>query len=250
MDGFRFSSVAHLESPADRVATNLDSLREGIEFAGRDSLFHHLTRISIRYRRVADLPSNDFARWVGTALQDRETSERLAFAGASLLEPIESHRSALLRVLADVPARRRRQEAAEEASFHFVRSVSIRAPLDIMVPTPELIVDVWPQLDPASVFYHLVEATVLGPEEDGLLGWLRAHGAAGMADSAAELAGTGRSLARLQRDLGARWRRQLIPKRLVDRMEAPEELRKEEARAAVVRLAERLRSTSENRSKS
>jgi uncharacterized protein DUF5752 len=245
MERFRFSSVAHLESPVGRVATNLDSLREGIEFSGLDSLFHHLTRVSLRHPHAGDLAANDFARWVGTALQDRETAERLAFVGATLLSPLETMRTSLLDVLGSVPARRRRQEAAEEASFHFVRAVSVRAPLGLEAASPAEIVGIWPRLDLASVFYHLIEATARGPEEDALLPWLRANGANAMADSAVRLAGTGRTLARLHRDLGTRWRRLLIPSRLVDRLEAPEEIRREQARLAVARLAGRLRSTPE-----
>jgi Family of unknown function (DUF5752) len=249
MERFRFSSVAHLESPVGRVATNLDSLREGIEFAGLDSLFHHLTRVSLRHPHAGDQPANDFARWVGTALQDRETAERLAFVGATLVSPLETLRTSLLDVIASVPARRRRQEAAEEAAFHFVRSVSVRAPLGLEASDPAELVGIWPRLDLASVFYHLIEATVHGPEEDALLRWLRESDANAMADSAERLASTGRTLSRLHRDLGTRWRRILIPSRLVDRLEAPEEVRREQARLAVARLAGRLRSKSERGSK-
>ena len=239
---FRFSSVAHLESPVGRTATSLEMLKEGIESVGSDSIFHHVTRISIRYGRAGDLPANDFARWIGAALQDRETSEQLAFVGAQPLAPLETVRAALLGVLERVPARRRRAEVSEESAFHFVSSRSVRAPLGLEASGPGSVVDRWAELDLGSVFYHLIESRVLGPEEDVLASWLRDHDAEGLAKSAEELTATGRPLARLHRDIGARWRRKLIARRLVDRLDTPEEVRRTEARAAVVRLAGRLRS--------
>ena len=240
---FQLSSVAHLESPAGRAATSLDTLRNGIQAADVAVIFHHVTRVAIRHAGARDLPANDFARWVGTVLRDPETAEHLAFAGSRPLAPLEEVRGLMLGALGRVPARRRQQEAPEEAAFHFVRARSIPAPLGLEISEPTELVERWPDVDLAAMFYHLIETPLLGPERDRLVPWLRARGAERLAKVATELAESGRPLARLHRDLGARWRRVLIPNRLVRRLDASEETRREEARAAVTRLAERLRPT-------
>ncbi len=238
---FQLWSIAHLESPAGRAATSLEALRAGIEAADPEVIFHHVTRIAIRHPGARDLPPNDFARWTGTALQDQEIAERLAFAGSRPLEPLEEVRASLLGVLAKAPARRLRLEAPEEAAFHFVRSRTILAPLALAPQDPKELVEHWREVDLGAAFYHLIEAPLLGPEGDRLVPWLRACGAGSLAQAAEDLASSGRPLARLHRELGVRWRRIQIPDRLARRLETPEEARQAEARAAMARLAGRLR---------
>lgn len=244
---FHFSTVAHLELPAGWVATDLDGLSEGIAEVPADSLFNHVTRIGARHPRARDLPANDFARWVGTALQDPETAERLAFAGAQPIRPIEDLRAALVAILGSVPKRRRSESVPESAAFHFVRARSIVAGLALEAGEPERIVDLWEGVDLAAVFYHLVEARVIGPKADDLCLWLRARGAQSMAEGAEALSSAGLPLARLRREIAVRWRRALIPRRVVRRAEVPEEVRRSEERAAAARLAGRLRGTPRER---
>lgn len=240
-DAFELISVTHLESPASWAATTIDSLIDGIAAADDRVLFHHVSRIPLRYENSRDLPANDFSRWVRTALQDPETAEYLAFAGSPSLTPYNELRAGLLRALERVPSRRRRQEAPEEATFHFLRAVSVTAPLGITLREPHDLTVHWHAIDRAALFYHLIEAPLLGPESASLFGWLRARGAAGLAGTAEELASTGRPLAVLQRELGSRWRRRLLTNRLVRRLESSEERRQAEAREVMVRLAGRLR---------
>lgn len=243
-DAFPLYSVAHLETPASRAATTFGALIDGIAAADERILFHHVALIPLRFENARDLPANDFARWVRTALQDPETAEQLAFAGAPSLTPLEEVRRALLDALRRTPEPHRRREAPEEAAFHFIRASTVTAPLGVSLETPDDIVARWPTIDRASLFYHLIEAPLLGPPSADLAAWLRARGAGGLARSAAELAAAGRPLAILQRDLGARWKRRLIPNRFVRRLEASETERREEARRAMARLAGRLRGTS------
>ena len=238
---FPLVSVSHLESPASRSAITIDSLIEGIAIVDERVLFHHVARIPLRFENARDLPANDFSRWVRTSLQDPETAEHLAFAGSPSLAPLQELRRALLHTLQRVPARRRRQEAPEEAAFHFLRATSITAPLDVVLREPHDLTVHWAGIDRACLFYHLIEAPLLGPESASLAPWLRECGAVGLARTAEDLAATGRPLGALQRELGSRWRRRLLPNRLVRRLEAPEEIRQAEAHEAILRFAGRLR---------
>jgi hypothetical protein len=239
--GFHFSTVAHLEYPAGAIATDLRTLREGIREVPPESLFQHTTRVAVRHPRARDLPPNDFASWTGVALQDQETAERLASAGAQPLLPLEELRASLLQILDDVSGRRSKEAVAGAAAFHFVSARGVKAPLGLVAEAPEQVVDLWSQVEPQAAFYHLVEARLLGPEEDDLILWLRARGANSLADSAEARARGGVPLLRLHREVGARWKRSLIPARLVRRTEEPESARREEARVVVARFAERLR---------
>ncbi len=239
--GFAFSTVAHLELPAGFVATDLSTLRSGIAAVPPESLFYHTTRVAVRHPRAQDLPPNDFARWVGVALQEPETAERLASAGVQPLAPLEEVRTALLRILDDAKGKRRPEAVSEPAAFHFVSARSVKAPLGLVAGEPEQVVDLWSQVDPAAAFYHLVESPVLGPPEDDLVLWLRARGAKRLAEYAVSRTQGGMPLLRLHREVGARWRRSLIPARLIRRTEESESARRQEARAVVARFAGRLR---------
>jgi len=237
---FPFSTVAHLEYPAGHSASDLPSLREGIASVPPESLFFHVTRVSLRHPRARDLPPNDFANWTASALQEPEIAERLAFAGAQPLAPLEELRASLLRIL-DEASKKRAETAAQGAAFHFISARSVKADLGLVAEEPEQVVHLWPRIDFASAFYHLVEARVLGPAEDDLVAWLRRAGAARIADPAEELTGGGLPLMRLHREIAARWRRSLIPARLLRRAEEPDAARRQDARAVVARFAGRLR---------
>jgi hypothetical protein len=62
-----------------------------------------------------------------------------------------------------------------------------------------------------------------------------------MADSAEQVVRSSRPLNILLKEVGSRWRRSMIGRRLIERAEAPELERQREARAAMARLAGRLR---------
>ncbi|HEY2924132.1 MAG TPA: DUF5752 family protein [Candidatus Eisenbacteria bacterium] len=238
---FHFSTVAHLEYPAGPVATDLATLRDGIASVQPESLFYHITRVAVRHPRARDLPPNDFANWTGVALQDPETAERLALSGAQPLVPLEELRASLVRILDEVRGRKRPEAVAEAAAFHFISARSVKAPLDLVAEEPEQVVELWSHVDASAAFYHLVEARVLGVEEDDLVIWLHRRGAQRLAECAESLTLGGMPLLRLHREIGARWRRSLIPSRLVRRTEESESVRRQEARAVVARFAGRLR---------
>ena len=238
---FRFVSVAHLEAPAGLVAASMDALRESIERAPDDAIFQHVTRLSIRHPHARDLPGNDFARWVRSALQAPEAAERLAFAGSDHSRPIAEVRASLLAALERVPARDRRREAAEEGIFHLISSRSVRVPLDLEVATPMDLIGLWPQLDPAAVFYHLIEAPARGDMDSSLVIWLERQGAKAMARAAGEEVAEGRPLERLRRELGARWRRSQIGRRIAEKAGTSEAERRRDATETMARLAGRLR---------
>lgn len=240
---FRFFTPTTLESPAGVSAWDLDSLRAGIESVPAACLFHHVLRIPARFPAVRDLPEHDFARWVDDALQLPEMSERLAFVGSASVASLDRLRADLLAVLDRASPGDRRREAADGSSFHFVLARTVLVPLDVEASDPSAVIDVWPSLDLASTFLHLVEATYFEWSDKALIPWLHSRGATGMANAAASLVAAGLPLARLHRDVRTRWRRLMIGRRLAERVEAPEEVRRREARQAIARLAERLRSS-------
>ena len=244
---FSFVTVAHLEAPAGLSATSFDTLREGIERAPDDSIFQHVTRNIARHPHARDLAGNDFSRWVRAALQAPEAAERLALAGSDPSRPIPEVRAELAAAIERVPARDRRREAAEDATFYFVRAVSVLVPLGSQARTPADVVELWPQLDASSVFYHLIEALHRGDTGASLAAWLRAEGAKGMARAVEEEVAEGRPLERLRRDLGGRWRRSQIGRRVAEKAGAPESERRRDATATIARLAERLREEGEAR---
>jgi hypothetical protein len=238
---FEFHTPAALEVPAGREAHDLEGLREGIASVARESLLQHVTRMPVRHPHARDVPENDFARWVGDALQLPEVSERLAFVGSAPASPLEDLRASLLAVLDRVPPKDRKRESADGASFHFIESRLVLAPLDIRTAQPSEVIEVWPWIDLHAAYYHLVEAPLLERSEHALIPWLRERGATGLADSAEQVVRSGRPLQFALKEIGNRWRKSQIGRRLLQRAEAPELERQREARAAMARLAGRLK---------
>ncbi|HEU5310824.1 MAG TPA: DUF5752 family protein [Candidatus Eisenbacteria bacterium] len=245
---FEFLTPAALEVPSKAVAQDLEALRGGIASVPSASLLQHVTRIPVRHPHARDVPENDFARWVGDALQLPEVSERLAFAGSSPATSLEDLRGSLLAVLDSVPAKERKREAAEGAAFHFIEVRLVLAPLEVRAAQPGEVIEIWPWIDLPAAFYHLVEAPLVGRAEHALIPWLRARGASGLAESAEQVVSSGRPLQFALKEIGNRWRRSQIGRRLLQRAEAPELERQREARAAMVRLAGRLKGGKQNSS--
>lgn len=238
---FTFLTPSPLECPAGQVAVDIQSLRDGIAAASDASLFQHVTRMPVRFPHARDVPENDFARWVGDVMQLPEVSERLAFVGSASCAHFGQLRDSLLEVLDRVPPKDRKREAPEGAAFHFLEAYSVLAPLGVDVTSAAEVIEVWPWIDLGSAFYHLVEAPLHGTTEHALIPWLREHGGKSMADSAQQVVSSSRPLAILLKEVGSRWRRSMIGRRLIERAEAPELERQREARAAMARLAGRLR---------
>ena len=246
-EAFTFYTPSPLESPAGHDATDIQSLRDGIAACSDASLFQHVTRMPVRFPHARDVPENDFARWTGDVMQMPEVSERLAFMGSAVTTEFGELRAALLGVLDQVPPKEKRREAPEGAHFHFLEAHSVLAPLGVEARTAGEVIEVWPWIDLASAFYHLVEAPLRGKHEHALIPWLREHGGKTMADSAEQLVRSSRPLNILLREVGSRWRRSMIGRRLIERAEAPELERQREARAAMARLAGRLRGRGNSR---
>ena len=238
---FEFFTPAALEMPAGKGAHDLEGLRDGIASVSRESLLQHVTRMPVRHPHARDVPENDFARWVGDALQLPEVSERLAFAGSTPTTSLEELRGSLLAVLDRVPPKERKRESADGAAFYFIESHLVLAPLDVRSAQPSEVIEAWPWIDLHAAFYHLVEATLLDRREHALIPWLREHGATGLAESAEQVVCSGRPLRSALREIGNRWRRSQIGRRLLQRAEAPELERQREARAAIARFAGRLK---------
>lgn len=246
-ESFEFFTPAALEMPAGPVAYDLEGMRAGIASVAPASLFQHVTRMPVRFPHARDIPENDFARWVGDALQLPEVSERLAFAGSSPTGSLEDLRASLLAVLDRVSGRDRKREVSDGAAFHFIESRLVLAPLGFRAAEPSQVIEIWPWIDLSAAFYHLVEAPLMDRMDHALVPWLRERGAAGLADPAEQVVCSGRPLQFALRDIGSRWRRSQIGRRLLQRAEAPELERQREARAAIARLAGRLKGGGDGR---
>jgi hypothetical protein len=112
-EAFIFHTPSPLESPAGQVATDIQSLRDGIAACSDASLFQHVTRMPVRFPHARDVPENDFARWVGDVMQMPEVSERLAFVGSASTLDFGELRGSLLGVLDRVQPKERKREAPE-----------------------------------------------------------------------------------------------------------------------------------------
>jgi hypothetical protein len=233
--------VVHLVRPTGARAANLQELREGISEAPAGSLFHHAVQPPLRAPSAEEPGPDDFSAWLGGVLQDRETAERVSLAVQHAPASAEALRAALLAALDRLPEPDRRARVAPTGGeFVFLTVDSVPIPTGFRAESPAELADLLAEADPSAWFYHLIEQPWFAAGRHPLADWLRAHGAARLADWIAEESAEGHAPAALRRRVLRRWRRSRIGARLADAAAAPDAERREAGRAAVASLVRRI----------
>jgi hypothetical protein len=192
-------------------------------------------------------PPDDFSHWVHGVVQDRETAERMAFALQTSCDSPEMLREGLLDVLAPMSeATRRRRDAPEDGAFVFLDVDSVRVPTAHVVDLPSALMEHIDQLPLAVLFYHAVEQPWMDPEAPSLALWLESHGEPKLAQRLVGALQSGKSLADLRRQLVRQYRQSRLGRRLADAALASDDMRREEGRRAMQRLARRLTTSQES----
>jgi len=243
MADFELTTVVHLVRPTGARARDLDALREGIAAASDEVIFYHAFQYVLRFHDADELPHDDFSAWVSGVVQDRETAERLAFAGLSARQTVAEARAAFVAVLDSVPERDRRERASHEAGeFRFHAADSVKVPTGKHLHSVQELVDHLLVAEPACIFYHVIQRPLLEPNAtETLEGWVEAQGQPRFAEYLREASHWGLPLEDVRQRLVRRWSRGQLKRRLAERTQEPEAMRKREGQRAVAKLVHRIR---------
>jgi hypothetical protein len=237
---FELRGVAHLIQRWGEPATDLETLRRGIESAPDGVLFYHAVQYQLRHPGAEELPPDDFSAWIGGVVQDWETAERLLFAVQGPNPTAESMRASILGVLNAVPEKRRPEcEAPEGSEFVFLSSTSVSFPIGTEVRNGQETVDALLAADPGVWFFHLIEDPWLRGARAPLPVWLESSGFGSLAGLLEEAAASALPIDKGRLRVRKRWQRSRIGRRLTDATLAPERDRREAGREAVARLVRR-----------
>ena len=240
-EAFQLVGVTHLLRPWGDPVASLDALLERVGAAPDEVLFAHSVCRLLRDATLQGQVMDDLSHWIGTALQDPETAERLWLAVGTALPRAALVREAMLEVLGSVPARRRAErEAPPGAEFTFLSAVPVHYRSGEPFDDARAAVAALLEREPGIWFHHLHEERWTSGGSSSLLEWLERRGESTLAQrlSACTEWGLGVELARAR--FRRRWRLSQASRRLGAPTAPSEQRSRDAARGAAAMLVRRL----------
>src|SRR3989442_9360845 len=214
---FELRGVVYLLQPAGHAVANLDELLTRIAAADAETIFLHTQMPRLRPHRDGEVPVDDLSGWVRGVVQDAATAERLAFAIQAANAEVADVRAAIVRVLEAVPPRTRVEHAAPPGgALVLLRFDLVEVPTGLAAHTPDELMEALAGSDRITWFHHLIEEAWLRPGPIPMAEWMRAAGAARLADILEREAASGRSVDELRVRALQRWRRSRIAIRVAE----------------------------------
>ena len=171
---FAFMACMELKEFVGLRAENERQLAQLLDEVPLDSIYYHTHGFLLRHRLTIGLYPNDFATWVDVHVRDRVLGERLAMIDPADFATLQALREELvsvvdehLRRLGIVP------QAMSGEPFDFIQSRIVEIPTGIEVRTLQELRDALLEIDPSSLYFHLVEARLrLGRGRNDFAAWL------------------------------------------------------------------------------
>ncbi len=156
---FHFYTRLHLKELTGLKATNLIALVNILKAAPDSIVYYHTHHFLEEYQYLNPEPANDFALWVGDALDNPILSEQLANIDTFEFTSLASLKNALISVMEhymiENPGIRFTQA---EREFHFVKVVNIIAPTNYFATDLREFVEVLRKITLDSLYYHVFES--------------------------------------------------------------------------------------------
>ncbi|MFA5078236.1 MAG: DUF5752 family protein [Dehalococcoidia bacterium] len=156
---FHFYTRLHLKELTGLKATNLIALVNILKAAPDSIVYYHTHHFLEEYQYLNPEPANDFALWVGDALDNPILSEKLANIDTFEFTSLASLKNALISVMEQYmienPGIRFTQA---EREFHFVKVVNIIAPTNYYASDLREFVEVLRKVTLDSLYYHVFES--------------------------------------------------------------------------------------------
>lgn len=184
MDTFNFYTERRLVQLTGRTASNLASLLEVLNDISGSSIFYHTHHLFLSHHFERPIVFNEFATWVGEALQESALAERLAAVDLLAFTSIRQLRNAIAALiqthLDSRPGQPRPCPPGRE--FHFCKSKSFIMPTHLSARTPEEFFRILPSITNISLYFHFLEARLrLERRTNDFSHWLRGLGQTALA---------------------------------------------------------------------
>ncbi|MCC7498078.1 MAG: hypothetical protein IT160_10910 [Bryobacterales bacterium] len=150
------------------------------------SIFYHTHQMYLAHHFETPVFSNDFALWVGGALQQEALGEKLAAVDLLSFTSIRQLREEIIRVIERHMAAGGWQdrECPPGDEFHFCRSKSFIMPTGLEARDPDEFFEILPRVSNLSLFFHFFESRLrLGHATNDFSEWLAGRGETGLAQA-------------------------------------------------------------------
>jgi hypothetical protein len=169
---FEFMQCVSLLKATGKKAGSLRELRDGIEGASDESIFHHTYQYFLKGHILEY--TNDFAQWAGESIEENALSEGLSNIDLYAFKDISSLRKELIKVIdgyLDLFPEPR--EAIPTDEFYFNETVTFVFPVGIRARNLAEFLTALRYIDTACIYYHFYEARMrLGGGIDDFSRWV------------------------------------------------------------------------------
>ena len=187
---FRFATSLDLTLATNRRAHDVAGLLQCVRDAPGAAIFFHTHHFLMQHQHLSPEPTNDFAYWVTTALQEDRLGEQLAAIDIIQFRSLSALRDSIATVLdrfLENSDRLRTAPPGEE--FHVRESVSFVVPTGYVANDLQEFASCIEHVSFGSLSFHMFEARLrLERGENDFSEWLKnAHGETQLADAIARL---------------------------------------------------------------
>jgi hypothetical protein len=175
---FAVKDCALITIATGRKAVNLAELRDNLQAASGDSIYHHFWGGLLVPRFEEREFHNDFAGWVRHSLREPELAERLAAIDPGEGQDMEVVRHEVIEIIddrLDENESSRWMPAARQ--FEFLRGQLVVFDTLRRMEKPEDLAEQTPRMSTSSIFYHFIDARSRVPDHsDDFRFWLEGFG--------------------------------------------------------------------------
>ncbi|MCR4394535.1 MAG: DUF5752 family protein, partial [Dehalococcoidales bacterium] len=159
LDPFHFYTRLHLRELTGQKASNITELLNILKNVGDSVIYYHSHHFLEEHLALSPEPTNDFAIWVSTALNNDILAEQLASIDTFRFPNLTVLKQRLVEVLEnylkDHPDDRRCPEGEE---FYFIRSISFILPTPFVAHDLREFVEILRKVTIDSIYFHIFEA--------------------------------------------------------------------------------------------
>ena len=174
-ESFRFYTSSILIEITGKKARHLKEFVNILKGIDESSIFFHVHHALREYSFAAGQYTNDFARWVGEALEEGTLAEKLAAINVRDFTDINSLREKLVEIVEDhLKSSIEIRKAAPGREFYFLRSIEMIAPTPYQVSTLKEFTSALDRVGMRSIYFHFFDARLrLGRKTNDFSNWIQ-----------------------------------------------------------------------------
>ena len=158
---FRFVTQMALTEITTRKARNLEELLRHLKEVPSSTIYHHTHRFLVQHQFLSPEPPNDFAYWVGAALQDDALAEKLAAIDTVRYSTIRELRDRIVQTIEKhLAGHQNHRDVVPGEEFAFMRSLSFVTPTPYEVWDLAEFAEALNKVSIYSLYHHMFEARI------------------------------------------------------------------------------------------